>query len=385
MSTEQFAIPLGREVVVSNVNVWRKSGLSRNEFLRRIRCVKALRVGENHWEAQECSNYPVFSFFPSSLESWRNFERLHHLVNKADFSIFEERTDWRLFSLVLPRQLVRWLLNTKITTVQCQILNWVAGWLTLHRNRPDESQEDLPSGIAETVSSIRAKFYGSDVADVDSLWGSAYEDWLKNVLQRYDEASKELTGAPPPAFLKLREVDLDEADLLAWGMVKPRGFKRQLHFPYRFGYFRDDDWNRIVLRGEEDSLLRVESSNEEWSRWLHTFELYPSRKSHLFELIGSDVRMGFVYILRGEELGRYKIGWTSSENSYARRSSLQTGSAERLIEVGCFRAASEKTEDSVHKHFDHKRVRPGGEWFALSDKDIADLLNEDWRIRNNIF
>ena len=64
---------------------------------------------------------------------------------------------------------------------------------------------------------------------------------------------------------------------------------------------------------------------------------------------------------------------------------MQTGSAERFTPVGHFRAASDKTEKTLKKFFEAKRVRPDGEWFALTEQDIASLLEEEWRIRNNIF
>ncbi len=147
----------------------------------------------------------------------------------------------------------------------------------------------------------------------------------------------------------------------------------------------DRDWDAIVVRGQDDKLVRAESCGELWQKWLHTFSLFPTRRSHLFNVIGPEVQMGFVYIFRGEELDRYKIGWTANEYSYARKGSLQTGSAERLIPVGHFRAASDKTEKTVKKFFEAKRVRPDGEWFALTEQDIEYLLDEEWRIRNNIF
>ena len=114
------------ESLVVNVNVWRGSKLSREDFLRRVRSVQAIRVYENTWSSQEASVLPVFSCLPRSLESWGLLARLHQLVNDGDFSVFEERTPDRIFAITLAREFVRWLLGTKVRTIQLQVMNWLA-------------------------------------------------------------------------------------------------------------------------------------------------------------------------------------------------------------------------------------------------------------------
>jgi hypothetical protein len=44
-----------------------------------------------------------------------------------------------------------------------------------------------------------------------------------------------------------------------------------------------------------------------------------------------------------------------------------------------------KTETVVKNHFAGKQVRPAGEWFALSQEDFDNLLDEEWRIRHHIY
>jgi hypothetical protein len=39
----------------------------------------------------------------------------------------------------------------------------------------------------------------------------------------------------------------------------------------------------------------------------------------------------------------------------------------------------------VQRHFAAKSLRPDGEWFALSADELPNLLDEDWRLSNNIF
>ena len=132
-------------------------------------------------------------------------------------------------------------------------------------------------------------------------------------------------------------------------------------------------------------MVRGDSDKEWWQKWLHTFELYPSRRSYLFNTLGTEIQMGFVYLFRGEDSGQYKIGFHAGTGPYGRRGSLQTGSAERLSPAGHFRVSSQKTETIIKSLFSSKRVRPDGEWFALAEEDVANLLDENWRIRNNLF
>src|SRR5438045_1139469 len=103
----------GEGTVVIDPNIWKKSGLSRPEFLGRIRALKKIRVRELVC-SQEATVLPVFSYFPRNLESWGLLEQFHNLVNNADFSVFEDRTTDFIIAIVLAPQLARWLLNTEI-------------------------------------------------------------------------------------------------------------------------------------------------------------------------------------------------------------------------------------------------------------------------------
>ena len=371
------------EVVVINPHIWKSSKLSREEFLRRIKCVSGIRGGEKHYD-DGFDSLPSFSYFPRKLESWTLMERFHQLVNEGDFSVLDERTTYRIFALVLPAKLTSWLLNVKLATFHLQILNWLAAWTKFHRTLPDERVTSLPPGIRERVDEIRAAHYGSGFSR-EELWGETAETGRPTeLLKHYDEVSITLTGALPPEILKLRVGDLDDVDLKSWGLEHGRwGTWPDMYFPYRYACMYERDWEAIVVRGENDKFER--DAVVLWEKWLHTFTLYPKRRTHLFEVVGPAVQTGFIYLFRGNEIGHFKIGWTADEDPYARKRGLKTGSAEELIPAGHFRAASKQTETTVKNLFAAKRTRPDGEWFALSEQDVANLLDEDWRTRNNIF
>ncbi len=373
-------------MVVINQHVWKASKLSRTEFLQRIKSVKAIRVDEMLCNNQETTGFPVISYFPSSLELWRHLERFHQLVNEANFSVLDERSEpiQHIFAVILPPKLTTWLLHVEVETLKQQILNWLAGWTTFHSSLPDKQVTSLPPEIRKEVERIKEKYYGKRFS-FDEFWGKSHPNRPQELLKHYEEVSKTLTGAAPPEFLKLRVCDLNTVDVEEWGLQRRQfGDWLSLSFPYRFGFMYDRDWEKIVVRGEADHLVRAESSDELWQKWLHTFELFPKTKNHLFGVVGTEVQVGSVYLFRGEELGRYKLGFHGGSDPFGRRGALQTGSAEVLNSAGHFRG-SKKTEETVKAFFETKRVRPGGEWFALTEEEVTDLLDEAWRNRNNIF
>jgi len=370
--------------VVIDPYIWKKSGLSRAEFLKRIWSFKKLRL-HSVMTPQEATRFPVFSFFPRTLESWALLERLHNLVNKGDFSVFDGRTSDFIAVLVLAPQLTTWLLDTRIATLQNQVLNWVAAYRAFHSEFPDKKTSSLPPGLDEKVESIIRKHYSGRFSS-DEVWEMSNRTGPQDFLDHYLQVSKELTGGPPPEILQLLNWQVRDVRTQEWGLdSSDSGEWIGFDFHYDYGYIRGDDWKLFIVEGQECELPAAESSEDLRQKWLHTLELYPTRKSHLFSILGGDVQLGYVYILRSETTGHHKIGFTAGSAPYGRIASLQTGSPERLIPVGHFRAASQKTEAVVQRHLAAKRLRPDGEWFTLSQDDLSNLLDEDWRIRHNIF
>ena len=369
-----------KEVVIINPHIWKLSKLSREEFIRRLKCVRGIRTGFK----QSYDYFPSLSYFPDTLESWTHLERFHRLVNEGDFSIFDELPPNQVvFTIVLPEKLTTWLLNVKLATLQHQILNWLAAWKVFHGTWREKKGTSIPRPIEERVETIIANYYGAGFSSKE-MWEKGYPERPNELLTHYCEVSKSLTGSVPPEILKLRVCDLDGVDLDEWGLEAGCfGTWPSLRFPYRYGFMYARDWDAIVVRGERDEFER--DAVELWEKWKHTFSLYPTSKNHLFELAKQAPQSGYIYLFRAKESGRYKVGWTADEDPYARKGSLQTGSAEELIPAGHFRAASNKTETTVHIFFEGKRVRSDGEWFGLNEADVSCLLDGAWRARNNIF
>ena len=106
------------EVVIINPVIWKSSNLPRVKFLQTMKQVKAIRIRTTSWSLEGYDDWPVFSYFPRSVDAWTLLERLHNLVNNGDFSPFDERVKDHVFAVMLPRKVANWFLNTKIVTIQ---------------------------------------------------------------------------------------------------------------------------------------------------------------------------------------------------------------------------------------------------------------------------
>lgn len=81
---------------------------------------------------------------------------------------------------------------------------------------------------------------------------------------------------------------------------------------------------------------------------------------------------GFVYVM--ECAGYYKIGWAKLSPTRRKRN-LQIGNPLPITLVGAIEG-SMLVEAEWHETFKDKCVQ--GEWFALTDEDVATVLHENW-------
>jgi hypothetical protein len=188
---------------------------------------------------------------------------------------------------------------------------------------------------------------------------------------------KAYTGATPPIFLQYPECELNDPVATEWGC------DTRLHFGYGEFYMFDTDWRKIVEEGQFDRLLRAESDTGMWQRWKQTFELADSGGSHVFEIFATSPSKGYVYVMQQGDSDFYKIGWTTDGEISRRLAALQTASTEKLSLVGSFPASSRQTEEALHRLFGPFHQR--GEWFRLSREQVAHLLDEEWRVEQQIF
>jgi hypothetical protein len=368
--------------------------LSRSEFLNRIWNVKSIRTKEIH-----------VSFYLDDITKLRRLENLYKIVNTGNFS-GQNFTDNHLFAIGLPKKLFSWLKNVNASTLHKQILHWHAAshaFTSFQEFADDEFDPLVHAEVIQILSqyypdNYKEKFNLEDIDDEDE-----YESKKATALEHYFSVSEKYTGSLPPEFLKnpYRDPDSNLADYdNDWGLFP------NCKFSIVISYFNILDWIIIVERSKEklkefhkysletngmtmkeiediiakadvDTLQRAESNTEMWQKWKHTFENFEIRKTFTYSLIPVEkIGNGFIYLFQTESKEATKIGWTTKP-SELRKSGLQTGNHEHLIERGYFAASGRKTEDVLHKMFEHKHTRQGGEWFNLTETDIKIFLTRN--------
>ena len=85
-----------------------------------------------------------------------------------------------------------------------------------------------------------------------------------------------------------------------------------------------------------------------------------------------EVRTGYIYLLKNNILGGYKIGITTAPKS--RFKALAVGTKATLIGYWQLDAYRE-LEKQLHKEYGLKRV-PQSEWFDLTDEDVRTVIQK---------
>jgi hypothetical protein len=85
-----------------------------------------------------------------------------------------------------------------------------------------------------------------------------------------------------------------------------------------------------------------------------------------------EIKTGYLYLLKNNILGGYKVGITTAPTSRFR--ALGVGSKSTLIGYWQLNAYRE-LEKQLHKEYAGLRV-PQSEWFNLSDQDIRDVIQK---------
>lgn len=370
------------KLILINPYIHQEAKLKKEKFLERIRNIKFLRTNDFSSD-----------FLIGTCYQWDLLNELHNAINKGIFNFSFSSN--KLFTFEIEKDIYDWFRNNNIQTIQKQIINWNAA---LYLAKPE--QKDF----------FETEIYGVVFNEIRRVIDKYYTD--SNSIESYEKASLEYINCLPPNFLKnpFKESVVVFNDWGPWIMPKLK---------LEIGYFTKTDWICIVERDMnkfrtmhkieidkrlmtekdiqlifekygEDSLQRAESNKKIFNNWLYSYKKYEQTQNHIFRLFDNEVRVGFIYIIRQRNTSFFKIGWTEKKETLTfkesvekRVASLQTGNPEKLDIIGYFRASSIKTEKTIHEKF--KKKRKTGEWFLLSENDYQNILNDDWRIANNIF
>lgn len=399
----------------TTIHEWAK--LSKDGFLSRVENVQYLRA----------TGF-VRPYWFETAEDFHGLRELYALVNQGDFKLSTQPRH-KLYAMELDSDSYSWLTNSELGTIQRQIVAWMAGVYIYNLGLYPRIDEIIYPPVLEQIKELHRQYYPeglvkdywayfgvSDDAD-DENHEEAEEQGHREVPQddkkSYHASCLGFAGCPPAKLLG------DPFDGDSFGILIPSGVLHCASAHGRTGYFNADDWASIVIAdvkkaqkfyvqeygecpydasrlakwieaGKTDKLARAEGDKDMMTKWRHVYAKPTSQGAEAYSLFDGEASHGYVYLIRNGQFSQYKIGWTKlrseedPEKSVAKRKAgNQTGNPEPLIVVGHFRASSVKVEKRLHKMFaDRKGL---GEWFDLTDMDVANILNPDWRSGQSIY
>jgi len=306
-----------------------------------------------------------------SPEAYLYFRHLDSIVKNGDFTGFDGIYHVRHFGVEISDKLASWFFNNEVDLIYRQVICWLAAKYALDPEKRDILESQLYPPVFDEVRKLYTKYFEPHEPIHEN-----YGNYIRN--QLYLSVCKEYYGAAPPEILTVYCDDEEEEQIRAqWG------FHAEFDIRVVRFYFDEDDWDRIIVNRERDNLIRVESSEEYWNKWKHQFMTYETTKQHHFGVFSKDPDKGLIYLINEVGTNFHKIGYTSKDDIHQRLVMLQTGNAGRLHVVGKFSCAGRGTEQVLHRIFEGNKER--GEWFDLSKDDVMNILDEKWRISQNIF
>lgn len=401
-----------------NPGVIELAEIEKDEFLHRLRDVKQIRLG----------NSGRFVVYPNGSDDLIQNREVHRMIN-GDFSgrcfirratkdsirlaklrreSFVPKNPGEIemyeltFGVGCRRLVFDYLRNNSIEVIERHIAAYLALlWMAGEKRNREAMEVDVHWRFLDEAKRIASKWHGKWSATVDAIGDDG--DRIPGYSQRMREIAEEIfvenCGSTYPGwvFSSIERswhwktpVPIDHSDATGGNLwTGPTGCRDSspwfdpIHDDFGFGYglgfefhiieakFRDDDWEELVVKGNpsSDEMIRAESCPNTWGAWKESLS-----DSSPF---ATSLESGIAYLIRNEESKSVKIGWTSSDSAVGRLQSLQTGCDAPLRLVGSFPASSRQTESVLHEIF--KRQRKTGEWFALSEQQVASVLDADWR------
>jgi hypothetical protein len=428
-----------RHKLIVNTEIHSEAGMTKAEFLERIKHVQYLRSSNFEW--------PVFITGPEAFKRIREF---YALVNKQQFRLSNSQSNFALdlgdvvitqakrnhkfFALEVDEAVYNWFANTDIGVIERQIVSWMAAVYAFNHGFIEDLDQFIHPLLLEEIQRILKTYYPSDILPYDSFMeidsGEDAEEFAgedptlmeedKLALRReerdwklYRQACLEHAKSEPVELLG-DPFSHESFGILLGGELHTRSIAG------RVAYMRFDDWTDIVVRdikqikalykqafgedhhltdaeiktnvesGKTDTLSRAEGSKELFDRWHHEYASDRSQGVGIFSLYDSSPTSGLVYVIQEESTDKHKIGWTGIKISESpdkvvapRLAACKTYNAGNPILAGWFMASSKKAETALHRHFEDKRINR--EWFSLSADDVTDILDPVWRKSMGIY
>jgi hypothetical protein len=256
-------------IVLIDPFIHNRAKLTKVQFLERVSHVKYLRAAYN-------SNY--ISFYITSVDEYNNLIKFHDLVNKGifDFSYHE------VFAVALQPKLYNWFKSTSITTIQKQIASWMAGSYYFNPDKREIQKRQVYKPLFEEILNIADTYYkGFTIPDFPTLSKKLFDNNDETIFneqdkcrEKYLQVFKDYCKTEPPEFLNS---PFDYDNLKEWGVNDYHNFE------FVQAYLNEDDWERIVVKGNsKDDMHRSESRDDLWQKWQHVYTTFDQRKNFVY-------------------------------------------------------------------------------------------------------
>jgi 5-methylcytosine-specific restriction endonuclease McrA len=239
-----------------NFSLHNEANCDANAFLKRLSHIRAVR----------CRQTFRLSWFITSDAEWAAWDVAHAIATKGNFRGIKYVTDHAyVVGIYLPKRLLEYLRNRKLEIVKSDIVG-ALGWL-YHLDELYDREEAFPA-IASEVSPLL--FDTPGIHD----WiknGVGYKGRSKDVMetQVWLPLQSQFRGTIPdnyatPEIVKLFHSTKEE--------MKSLGEEFESRIPYNvtfyLGYFKKDDWKRIVAEErDDDPLLRADTYAGPWETY----------------------------------------------------------------------------------------------------------------------
>ena len=348
--------------VIINPNVHTGSKLNRKQFLGRLSSVEAVRTNVNAYDEG-------LSVYIHSVETFNYYRHLKDAISNGDFSGLDGTYRVRHFGIDIADPLLKWFESCELSIIQKQVVCWLTALYAMDSSSRHIMEDQIYPPVMQEIRLLFKDFYQEKYPE---------EQIDKDIRAIYKEACNYYYNSFPPNILdRPGTLQIDQKTVDNWRIHNT--------FDINIGrfWFRENDWQRIVVDQEEDDMLRSESSKEYYAQWKHQFSSYDSHGAHIYGLYDTEATSGYIYIVCEEATSNYKIGFTTNSDIEKRLGSLQTGNSNQLVVRGSFPCASRKSERLLHAMFSDSRVR--GEWFALTEVQVNEILDANWRKDNFVF
>lgn len=238
--------------MVFNYQIHEVAKMDISDFLERIECITALRA---RWRR-------TFSFYPTSKHEYDENINLWRYVNGQRNALNNHHL---VYAVAIPKSIYYFLRHTKRSQIFKPVLLGLATLWVLEPEKRSIMERQLYGTFYEKAVKLAKKYFHAILNDVPKadiedvhyghLYWQRYRDALDDAIRDYvgNTTLVPFIDASGEGAAKRYEMALLE--------------KNEFDIGCPYAYMTDSDWKNIVINGNDDDLMRVESDRQVIDLW----------------------------------------------------------------------------------------------------------------------